>query len=129
MQCLPSLWSDFKVFIEQPNHPMIEFDPAAGQQEPMLAHYLSNQVDPFKSALPVLAEGGEEERVLVVASPLSQLMDETIRLHRHTDYPTMMVIDEAQRPFFDAIRASLLQALAQVDQIQFARMDDEEEAN
>lgn len=115
------------MFIERLLHPTIEFDQAAGQQEPAIVHYLSNQADSLKSVLPVLAEGGEEERVLVVASPLSQLVDETIRLHRHTDYPAMVVVDEAQRPFFEAVRTSLQQALAKLDQIQFARMDDEEE--
>lgn len=115
------------MFIERQQHPTIEFDPAAGQEEPTIAHYFSNLVDPFKSALPLLTEGGEGERVLVVSSPLSQVVDETIRLHRHEDYPAMVVVDEKRRAFFDEIKSSLQQALAKLDQIQFAAMDEEDE--
>lgn len=115
------------MFIERQKHPSIEFDPAAGQAEPTIAHYFSNSVDPFKSALPLLAEAGEGERVLVVSSPLSQLLDETIRLHRHPDYADLVVVDEKHRDLFTAVRAALLQALAKLDAIQFARMDDEDE--
>ena len=49
------------MFIERQQHPTIEFDPAAGQQEPTITYFLSNQVDPLKSALPLLA-GGEGMR-------------------------------------------------------------------
>jgi hypothetical protein len=115
------------MFIERQQHPTIEFDLAAGQQEPTLSHFFSNQVDPFKAELPVLAEGGDEERVLVVSSPLSELLDETIRLHRAAEFPDMLVVDEQHRAFFGAVRASLQQALAKLDRIQFAVLDDEEE--
>lgn len=115
------------MFIEESLHPTIEFDPASGQTEPVLAHYFSNKVDPMKSALPLLAEGAEEERVLVVTSPLGELVDEAIRLHRHPDYLDMVVVDEQQRGYFAAVRASLAQALAKLDQVQFAAMEDGDE--
>ena len=114
------------MFIERQQHPTIEFDPSAGQTEPTLSHFFSNQVDPFKSELPVLA-AGDEERVLVVSSPLSQLLDETIRLHRAAEFPDMLLVDEQHREFFDAVRASLEKALAKLDGIQFAALDDGDE--
>lgn len=115
------------MFIEKSLHPTIEFDPASDQPEPVLVHFLSNKVDPMKSALPLLAESAEEERVLVVTSPLGELVDETIRLHRHEDYRDMVVVDEKHRAYFAAVRASLARALAKLDQVQFAAMDDEDE--
>ncbi len=115
------------MFIERQQHPTVEFDPSAGQQEPIIAHYFSNKVDPFKSVLPLLGQDGEGERVLVVTAPLRELVDETIRLHRHPDYLDMVVVDEKHRAFFAAVRESLAQALAKVDQMQFAAMDDEGE--
>ena len=115
------------MFIERQQHPTIEFDAAAGQQEPDIAHYFSNMVDPFKSELPLLAEGGDGERVLVVTSPLSELLDETIRLYRHEDYPSMVVVDEKHRALFEAVKASLQQVLEKVDQIQFAPMEEEDD--
>lgn len=117
------------MFIERQQHPTIEFDPKSGQAEPSLAHYFSDRADPFKTVLPLLVEGAgrEVERVLVVTSPLSEVVDEAIRLHRHPDYRDMVVVDEKQRPFFDAVRMSLEQALAKINAVQFARMDDEEE--
>lgn len=115
------------MFIEKSLRPTIEFDPTAGQAEPVLAHYFSNKVDPMRSALPLLAEIAEEERVLVVTSPLGELVDEAIRLHRHEDFRDMVVVDEKHRAYFAAVRASLARALAKLDQVQFAAMDDEDE--
>lgn len=117
------------MFIERQQHPTIEFDPAAGQEEPVLAHYFSDRADPFKSVLPLLIEGAAkgEEQVLVVSSPLSEVIDETIRLHQHPDYPAMVVVDEKYRAYFTAVRQSLAQALAKLDAIQFAAMDEDED--
>ena len=115
------------MFIERQQHPTIEFDPSAGQDEPAISHFFSNQVEPFKTALPLLVAGGDEERVLVVSSPLSQLLDETIRLHRAAEFPDILVVDEQHRAFFAAVRASLQQALGKLDGIQFAALEDEDE--
>jgi len=114
------------MFIKHRQRPFIEFAPDEGQKAPTLVHYFSDRGEPFASVLPQLTEGGEGERVLVVSSPLSELLDETIRLHRHPDYAAPIVA-EKDREFFAAVRASLEQALAKLDAIQFARMDDEEE--
>lgn len=116
------------MFIERLQHPAIEYDPDAGQQEPTLVHYFSNRVDPFKSVLPQLvAASGDGERVLVVASPLREVVDEAIRLHRHPDYLDMVVVDEKHRAYFAAVRESLVRALTKLEQVQFAAMDDEDE--
>lgn len=116
------------MFIERLQYPTIEFDPDAGQESPTLVHYFSDRADPFKTALPLLIEGAgqDEQRVLVIASPLSELLDETIRLHRHADFLDQVVIDRKQRPFFEAVKASLAEAMAKIDRIQFAAVEDEE---
>jgi hypothetical protein len=113
------------MFIERQQHPTIEFDPATGQTKPSLAHFFSNQVDPLKSALPLLAAGGEEQ-VLVVAAPLSELLDETFRLHRPVEFPDTLVVDENHRAFFDAVKLSLAQALAKIEEIEYVVVDDDE---
>lgn len=38
-----------RMFIDRQQHPTIEFDPAAGQEEPTVSHFFSDQVDPFKT--------------------------------------------------------------------------------
>lgn len=114
------------MFIKAQQHPDIEFNPREGQAQPTLVHYFSNRGDPFKSALPALAESGEEERVLVVESPLAELVDWTLKLHAHPDFPSQAVVDEKHRAFFDAARASLFAAVAKIDQIEYARLDDED---
>lgn len=113
------------MFIERQHHPSIEFDPATGQQEPNLVFFFSNQVEPLKSALPLLAGGGDEERVLVVSSPLSELIDEAIRLHLDPDCGDSVVVDYKHWAYFEAVRASLQRAIKKIDQIQYAALDDE----
>ena len=113
------------MFIEKLQHPTIELDPSAGQLEPTLVHYLSSEVEPLKSALPVLAGAEEAERVLVVASPLSELADETIRLHRHPDHANLVVVDEKHRAFFEGVKQSLLEAVAKIDRIEYAALDED----
>ena len=113
------------MFIERTHHPTIEFDPAACQQEPTLTHFFSTRAEPLETALPLLAEAGEDERVLVVSSPLSELVDGTIRLHRHEDFPDRPVVDQQHRAFFEAVRASLMHALEKIDAIEFAALDDD----
>ncbi|MGG7603562.1 hypothetical protein [Massilia sp. BKSP1R2A-1] len=113
------------MFIERQQHPAIEFDEAAGQLEPTLVHYFSDRGDPFKSVLPLLIEGAgqDDERVFVVESPLAQVVNWTIELHKHPDLP---LVDERHRAFFQAIRSSLEQAIAAVDRIEYAKLDDDE---
>jgi hypothetical protein len=117
------------MFIERLQHPTIEFDLDAGQELPTLVHYFSDRADPFKTVLPLLIEGSgqDQERVLVIASPLSELIDETLRLHRQPDFVDQVVVDRKHRPFFEAVRFSLTEAIAKIDQIQFAAIEDEEE--
>lgn len=115
------------MFIKAQQHPDIEFSPNEGQAEPTLVHYFSNRGDPFKSALSLLAEDGEEERVLVVESPLAELVDWTIKLHAHPDFPGGALVDEKHRAFFEAVKASLTQAIARIDGIEYARLDEPDE--
>lgn len=115
------------MFIKAQQHPDIEFNPGEGQAEPTLVHYFSNRGDPFKSVLPQLAEEGDEERVLVVESPLSKLADWAIQLHAHPDFPDRAVVDHTHRAFFEAVKASLALVVAKLDAIEYAALDDEEE--
>ena len=116
------------MFIERLHHPTIEWNQAAGQAEPVLVHYLSDRVEPFKTVLPRLIEGHAkgEDRVLVIASPLSQIVDATIRLHQHPDSGGMVVVDYEHWTYFEAVRESLLHAINKIDQIQYAALDDGE---
>lgn len=115
------------MFIERLQYPTIEFDPEADQESPTLVHYFSDRAEPFKTVLPLLIAGAAqgEQRVLVVTSPLSEVVDETIRLHRDPDWKDRVVVDEALRPFFDAVKVSLAAAMAKLEQIEFARLDDD----
>ena len=115
------------MFIERHQHPAIEFDPEAGQQAPTLEHYFSDRADPFKTVLPLLIDGmgQDQERVLVVTSPLNEIVDETIRIYRESAFPGLVVVDQAQQPLFDAIRRSLVEAIAKLDRIQFVPIEDE----
>lgn len=117
------------MFIERLQHPSIEFDSEAGQEAPTLAHYFSDRADPFKTVLPFLIEaaGQAQERVLVITSPLSEIVDETIRVHRHADFVDQVVVDRKHRQFFDAVKLSLSQAITKIDQIQFVALDEEDE--
>lgn len=117
------------MFIKKQQRPWIEFNPDEGQQAPALVHYFSDRCDPFKSVLPqlVAAAGGDEERVFVVESPLSELIDETIALYRHSDFADQ-VVDERHRAFFAAVRRSLEHVIQKIDQIEFATLDDEDDA-
>lgn len=117
------------MFIKRQQHPSIEFIPDEGQQEPHLVHYFSDRADPFKSVLPHLIEGAgqEDERVFLVESPLSELVDWTIELNRHMDFPDRPVVDEKHRAFFEAVKASLTRAIAKINGIEYARLDDEDE--
>ena len=117
------------MFIERQHRPAIEFDQDAGQQSPTLVHYFSDRAAPFKTVLPLLVEGigQDEERVLVITSPLNEIVDETIRLNRDQAFADLVVVDQVQQPFFDAIRQSLLEAIAKLERIQYVRTDDEPE--
>ncbi|KFC61966.1 hypothetical protein [Massilia sp. LC238] len=117
------------MFIKRQQHPSIEQIPEEGQLEPHLVHYFSDRGDPFKSVLPLLIEGAEqeEERVFMVESPLSEVVDFTIQLNRHQDFPDRPVMDEKHRAFFDAVKRALLEAAAKVDQIEYARLDEPDE--
>lgn len=117
------------MFIRRQQHPSIEFIPAEGQQEPHLVHYFSDRGDPFKSVLPLLVEGAgqDDERVFMVESPLSEVVNWTIDLNRHQDFPGRVLVDERHRAFFEAVKASLTRAIAQVDGIEYARLDEPEE--
>jgi len=117
------------MFIRHQQHPDIEFDTAAGQQEPALVHHFSDRAGPFRTALPVLIAGAsqDEEQVLVVASPLSEILDTTIWLHREAEFKDRVVVDEVHRPFFEAVKASLVAAMAKLEQVEFVKLDDEEE--
>jgi hypothetical protein len=119
------------MFITKQQRPSIEFSPDDGQTKPTLVHYFSDRAEPFKSVLPQLIEGagGDQERVFIVASPLSELVDETIRIHREPGWPDHVVVDEQHRPFFDAVKVSLLQALAKLEQIQFVDLDEGEDGD
>ena len=116
------------MFIERQQHPTIEWDKATGQPEPVLTHHLSDRAEPFKTVLPKLIEGAEkgEERVLVITSPLSEIIDETIRLHCNQDCGDEVVVDYKHWAYFEAVRSSLLRALQKVDQIKFDSVDDED---
>jgi hypothetical protein len=113
------------MFIKRAQHPSIEFNPDEGQAAPTMVHYFSDRGDPFKSVLPLLIEGAgqDDERVFVVESPLAEVVNWTIELHKHPDLP---LVDERHRQFFQAIRASLEQAIAAVDRIEYAKLDDDE---
>lgn len=113
------------MFIKKEQRPWIEFDPEAGQLAPTIVHYFSDRCDPFKTVLPQLIEGAsqDEERVFVVESSLSEIIDETIALHREPESKDRVVIDEKQRVFFDAIKLSLVQALVKIEQINFVEID------
>lgn len=117
------------MFIEQQHRPWIEFDLEDGQEAPTLVHYFSERCDPFKTVLPQLIEtvGEDKERVFVVESPLSEILDETIGLLRHPDFDDRAVVDERHRAFFEAVKLSLGQALAKIDQIEFVAIDEDED--
>lgn len=117
------------MFIKRQQHPSIELTPGDGQQEPHLVHYFSDRGDPFKSVLPLLVEGAgqEDERVFMVESPLSEVVDYTIELNRHPDFPDRAIVDARHRAFFEAVKASLLAAAAKIDRIEYVRLDDEDE--
>jgi hypothetical protein len=115
------------VFIKKQQRPWIEFSAEEGQQAPTLVHYHSDRCDPFKTVLPQLiaAAGGDDELVYVVESPLSEILDETIGLYRDPDWPDQVVVDEKHRAFFEAVKLSLEQGIAKIDQIQYAILDDD----
>ena len=117
------------MFIRHQQHPDIEFDTSAGRQEPALVHYFSDRAGPFKTVLPVLVAGTgqDEEQVLVVASPLSEIMDWAIEVRRHPDFPDQVLVDPKDHAFFTAARAALTQAIAKIDQIEYASLDDDDD--
>ncbi|KQQ86894.1 hypothetical protein [Massilia sp. Leaf139] len=117
------------MFIKKQQHPNIEFSPTDGQDAPALVHYFSDRGDPFKTVLPLLIAGAsqEQERVFIVESPLSEVVDEALRLHREPSWPDQLVVDERHRPFFEAVKLSLTQAIGKIDQIEFAVLDDDED--
>lgn len=116
------------MFITKQQRPCIKFSPDDGQQAPTLVHYFSDRTEPFKSVLPQLIEeaGGDQERVFIVASPLSELLDETIRIHREPDWPDQVIVNERHRAFFEAVKRSLAEAVAKIDLIEFVTIDDDE---
>ncbi|SFD82999.1 hypothetical protein [Massilia yuzhufengensis] len=113
------------MFIERLQHPVIEYDLTA-DKPPTLVHYFSDRAEPLKTALPLLVAGGDEEHVLVVASPLAEIVDGAIWLHRSDEFADMVVVDQRQRAMFAAVRAALLEAVAKIEGIQYANLDDEE---
>jgi hypothetical protein len=117
------------MFIERRHHPTIELNVEAGQEVPSIVHYLSDRAEPLKTVLPQLIEGAgqDAERVFVIESPLNEIMDWTIELHRHAEFVGQAVVDEKHRAFFQAVKASLTQAIAQIDKIQFVAVDDDDE--
>lgn len=117
------------MFIKRLQHPSIEFIPEEGQNEPNLMHYFSDRGDPFKSVLPLLIDGVglEEERVFMVESPLSEVVDFTIQLNRHQDFMDRVVVDEKHKAFFESVKRSLLEAVAKIDRIEYARLDEPDE--
>ncbi|KQQ86438.1 hypothetical protein [Massilia sp. Leaf139] len=117
------------MFIKKHQHPNIEFSPVDGQDAPALVHYFSDRGEPFKTVLPQLVAGmgQEQERVFIVESPLSEVVGGAIRLHREPDWPDQIVVDERHRAFFEAVKLSLAEAMAKIDQIQFVVVDDEDE--
>ena len=117
------------MFIKRQQHPSIEFIPEEGQAEPALVHYFSDRGDPFKSVLPLLvaSAGQDDERVFMIESPLSEIVDWTIDLNRHPDFRDRAVVDEKHRAFFEAVKESLSQGIAKLDRIEYARLDDEDE--
>ena len=82
-------------------------------------HYFSDRCAPFKTVLPQLIAGAsqEQERVLVIESPLRELIDETIRVYRGPDWVDQVVVDERPRAFFEAVTQSLAEAMAKIEQI------------
>lgn len=92
-------------------------------------HYFSDRGDPFKSVLPLLVDGSgqDEECVFMVESPLSELVNWTIELNRHQDFPDRVLVDEKHRAFFEEVKASLMRAVAQIDRIEYARLDEPDE--
>ena len=117
------------MFIKRQQHPSIELIPEEGHSEPTLVHYFSDRGDPFKSVLPLLVAGAgqDDERVFMVESPLSEIADWTIDLNRHPDFRDRAVVDEKHRAFFEAVKVALSRAIAKIDQIEFAALDDDEE--
>lgn len=117
------------MFIKKHQHPSIEFDPTDGQLAPALVHYFSDRCDPFKTVLPQLiaAAGSDQEHVLIIESPLSELIEETIRVYREPDWTDQVVIDERHRAFFEAVKLSLAAVMAKIDNIHYARLDDNED--
>lgn len=117
------------MFIKRQQHPSIEQIPEEGQLGPHLVHYFSDRGEPFKSVLPLLIEGvgQKDETVFMVESPLSEVVDFTIQLNRHQDFPHRVVVDQRHREFFEAVKRSLLEAAAKVDRIEYVRLDDEED--
>lgn len=90
------------MFIKRQQYPSIEFSPEEGQQAPTLVHYFSDRGDPFKSVLPLLIEEAEDdaERVFVVESPLAEVVNWTIELHKHPDLP---LVDLEKRYLVDVV--------------------------
>lgn len=117
------------MFITKQQRPCIEFNPDEGQQAPTLVYCFSDRADPFKTVLPQLIEGAglDEERVFVVESPLSEIVDVTIWLHKHPDFPCGVVMDEKHRAFFEAVKLSLEQAIAKIHQIDFINLDEDDD--
>jgi hypothetical protein len=126
---LPGAWKGWSpLFIRKQQRPWIEFSPDDGREAPVLVHYFSDRCDPFKTVLPQLiaTAGGDEERIFVVESPLSEIVDETIALHRHVAFADQVVFDERQRAFFEAVKLSLAEALAKIERTEVVTIGDDE---
>lgn len=117
------------MFIKKRQRPWVEFSPEEGQHVPALVHYFSDRSDPFKTVLPQLiaAAGADTELVFVVESPLSEILDETVRLHQEPDWPDRVVVDARHRAFFEAVKLSLAEAMAKIEQIEFVAIDEDED--
>ena len=119
------------MFIKKQQRPWVEFSPEDGQDAPALVHYFSDRSDPFKTVLPQLAEGAgkEEEHVFVVESPLSEILDETVGLYREPEWPDRVVVDKRHRAFFEAVKLSLAEAMAKIDQIEFFAVAEDDDVS
>lgn len=91
-------------------------------------HYFSDRCGTFKFVLPILsaAAGQGLEHVLTVESPLAEIVDEVIRVHREPHWPDRIMVDERHRAFFKSVKLSLTRALAKVEQIEFVTIQDED---
>ena len=59
---------------------------------------------------------------------MGEILNETIGLHREHDWPDRVVVDERYHAFLEAVKLSLAQALAKIEQIEFVAIDKGDDA-